>query len=443
MSDILAVETKPFMDFTISLVLNMEQRGRRYENHCHKFINHHTLMDKSIRLLNKCLREKQPVRLRAKALKNGNRSLYLDIYWKGHRSYHFLHLYLIPERDDLCVLQNEEVMRQAILARSTATIHLIRSVDEVKKEDSKLFLLDYIQSYADARKRPGQKSYSGRYGVVITLKHQLEAFGVKDLLLSEVNVDFCCRFITYLRNAKDRRPHIKERENLSDATIYLRFSTLRSVLEEAKHDKLIDENPMTCLPKAFHVKRPESTRSFLTQKELLRLMHSACSYPMLKEAFLFSCFTGLRRSDVLALRWDQIHHEGKRQYLSLKMKKTGQNINVPLSKEAIRCLPDKQLRTGDARVFDGICDSMLPKNIKRWAKDSGITGKTVTFHVARHTFATLVLSLGADIYTVSKLLGHKDVSTTEIYAKVIDKSKDKAIRLIDKAFVRFDHSVGE
>lgn len=85
-------------------------------------------MDKSTRLLNKCLREKQPVRLRAKALKNGNRSLYLDIYWKRHRSYHFLHLYLVPEHDHFCVQQNEEVMRQAILARANATINLIKSV---------------------------------------------------------------------------------------------------------------------------------------------------------------------------------------------------------------------------------------------------------------------------------------------------------------------------
>ncbi|HCJ46261.1 MAG TPA: recombinase [Prevotella sp.] len=400
-------------------------------------------MDKSTRLLNKCLREKQPVRLRAKALKNGNRSLYLDIYWKRHRSYHFLHLYLVPEHDHFCVQQNEEVLRQAILARANATINLIKSVADTQEPSTKLFLLDYIQSYAEARKRPGQKPNDGRYGVVITLKHQLEAFGVKDLLLSKVDVDFCCRFVTYLRNAKDRRLHIKDRGKLSDATIYLRFATLRSVLEEAKHDKLIDENPMTCLPKAFHVQRPESNRSFLTQKELRHLMQSPCSYPMLKEAFLFSCFTGLRRSDILALRWNQIHHDGKRQYLSVRMKKTGHNISVPLSKEALRCLPDKQSKPDDACVFDGICSSMLPKNIKLWAKDSGITQKTVTFHVARHTFATLILNLGADIYTVSKLLGHRDVSTTEIYAKVIDKSKDKAIHLIDKAFARFDHSPDE
>ena len=71
--------------------------------------------------------------------------------------------------------------------------------------------------------------------------------------------------------------------------------------------------------------------------------------------------------------------------------------------------------------------------VKDWAKAAGIE-KYVTFHTARHSFATMMLTLGADIYTTSKLLGHSKIQTTEIYAKIIDKKKDEAMGLIDKFF---------
>ena len=70
---------------------------------------------------------------------------------------------------------------------------------------------------------------------------------------------------------------------------------------------------------------------------------------------------------------------------------------------------------------------------KEWAKAAGIK-KNISFHTARHTFATMMLTLGADIYTTSKLLGHSRISTTEIYAKIVDKKKDEAMGLIDKFF---------
>ena len=76
--------------------------------------------------------------------------------------------------------------------------------------------------------------------------------------------------------------------------------------------------------------------------------------------------------------------------------------------------------------------SILPV-IKKWAKDAGIA-KNVNFHTSRHTFATMLLTLGADIYTVSKLLGHTNVKTTQIYAKIVNKKKDDAVSLVDNIF---------
>ena len=84
----------------------------------------------------------------------------------------------------------------------------------------------------------------------------------------------------------------------------------------------------------------------------------------------------------------------------------------------------------DVRVFAGFAySSQTLLELKRWCMAAGIT-KDVTFHSGRHTFAVMMITLGADIYTVSKLLGHKFIATTQIYAKVIDKKKQDAVNLI-------------
>ncbi len=71
--------------------------------------------------------------------------------------------------------------------------------------------------------------------------------------------------------------------------------------------------------------------------------------------------------------------------------------------------------------------------LSRWAREAGI-GKHVTFHVSRHTFATMALTMGADIYTTSKLLGHTEVRTTQIYARIVNSKKEEAVALLDTAF---------
>ena len=154
-----------------------------------------------------------------------------------------------------------------------------------------------------------------------------------------------------------------------------------------------------------------------------------------KQAFMFSCFTGLRISDIEQLKWSDIEQftdeNGTAKYRIIKkMQKTQRIITYSLSREAVSWLPE---RTGNL-VFQGlVCRPNLNNQIRKWAESVGIT-KQISFHTARHTFATMMLTLGADIYTTSKLLGHSRISTTEIYAKIIDKKKDEAMNLIDKYF---------
>ena len=77
--------------------------------------------------------------------------------------------------------------------------------------------------------------------------------------------------------------------------------------------------------------------------------------------------------------------------------------------------------------------SVIEQRLAEWAKNAGIE-KHVTFHVSRHSYATMMLTIGVDIYTVSKLLGHKNVATTQIYAKIIDQKKIDAVNMMDRFF---------
>ena len=148
---------------------------------------------------------------------------------------------------------------------------------------------------------------------------------------------------------------------------------------------------------------------------------------------MFSCFCGLRISDIRKLKWEDIEQvtdaNGNTHYrLSITMQKT---ITYQLSNEAVKWLPKRGEREF---VFDHLTKkSKLCMVVRDWAKSAGIK-KYVTFHTARHSFATMMLTLGANIYTTSKLLGHSNIRTTEIYAKIIDKKKDEAMGLIDKFF---------
>lgn len=396
-------------------------------------------MNRIISTIKRHLKLKEPIKLRYKKLQNGNFSLYLDIYHQGQRTYHFLRLYIIPEIDDHSKNQNLETMRQAFLIKSQKTIEFLKQAsllsekEQGKGKSKEVFLLDFVQKFADERKKPEAEKQHGRYATIITLKRHLENFGAKKTLLSQTNVDFVKGFIDYLHHATDMRNHKGEPKKLSESTIYLKYCILRSILIEATKKKLIQENPFTILPANYRLKRPDSSRCYLTKKELTKVIQHPCHIAQLKEAFLFSCFTGLRKSDILELKWEEIIKENNKHYINKKIKKTQRWLKIPLSSQALQWLPPRP-HSAQGIVFSTLAHAALPKNLKNWLSQIKSIKKDITFHTARHTFATLELSLGASLYTVSCLLGHKSITTTQIYAKVVDKDKEQAINLLDKKF---------
>ena len=146
------------------------------------------------------------------------------------------------------------------------------------------------------------------------------------------------------------------------------------------------------------------------------------------------CFCGLRISDVKALRWENIEKNNGKISLRIIQQKTQNYIIIPLSEKAQEYLPEQNKKSNDSFIFSNLpTEPAMNRALKIWVKKAGIN-KTITLHTARHTFATLMLTKGVDLYTTSKLLGHSEVGTTQIYARIIDKKKEEAVETLNNIF---------
>jgi integrase len=190
---------------------------------------------------------------------------------------------------------------------------------------------------------------------------------------------------------------------------------------------------MLLVEKDYKPQPPESQRVYLTIDEVKRLVNTECKKEVYKRAFLFSCFCGLRISDIERLKWCDLSNENGQIRADIRQKKTDEPLYLPLSANAVKWLPERGNAADTDNIFQGLCGGVASHFVKDWAKGAGIT-KNVKFHTARHTFATMLLTKGADLYTTSKLLGHKDISTTQIYAKIIDQKKTDAVNLLNDVF---------
>ena len=162
------------------------------------------------------------------------------------------------------------------------------------------------------------------------------------------------------------------------------------------------------------------------------MVEAECKYPALRNAFLFSCLTGLRKSDIEKMKWSEVRQQGEFTRIVFKQKKTGGQEYIDINPQAVVFMGER--RKPEDHVFPNFAySSFYLMELKRWAMRAGIT-KDITFHSGRHTFAVLMLDLGADIYTVQKLLGHKEIHTTQIYAKIMDKKKQEAVCMIPDIF---------
>lgn len=361
------------------------------------------------------------VRLRAKECRNGEQSLYLDIYKDGKRKYEFLeNLKLLPETDALSKEHNRMVWAKAekIKAERNAECAAARAMENVGKKKYDLMplkeLMDIYKEYK--LKNGGGKSNQ-------TLIHSASLYLMEyrpDARLKNIDKQFVSGFADFLKGTtkKDGKP-------LSKTSVYLYFKTLSIMLNFAVRKEYIQNNPISMMDAEEKPKNEKGTREFLTAEEVRMLIATPCARPMIKNAFLFSCFCGLRLSDIKNLEWEDIKNEDGKSVVRIFMQKTKEYLMAPLSENALSYLPEKN----GSKVFTFPTDRRIEHWVDKWSKQAGIK-KKVTFHVARHTFATLGLTANVPVTVVQKLLGHKNLSTTMIYAEVIDSKKEEAVNAI-------------
>lgn len=211
----------------------------------------------------------------------------------------------------------------------------------------------------------------------------LERYTPNGILLRKVDKTYLLGFIDYLK--KTKQEHCKKEKTLHVNTQFYYLKTLRYCLNRAVSEDYITVNPMNKIKNEDKPKRNRTERDYLTIKELTRLVHTPFYNTLLRKAFLFSCFCGLRHCDIIALRWEDIRYdENGNALLSIIQKKTKEAISLPLCSEAIKHLPDRGNAPETEKVFAGLV-SLGRSNVilHKWVEQAGIS-KHVTFLYGKH-----------------------------------------------------------
>lgn len=233
------------------------------------------------------------------------------------------------------------------------------------------------------------------------------------------------KWVEGLRRYFDSQAKTKSGNLISSGTASTYFNKVRAVINEAYTKEIITKNP---LKQVKGITVIPSDRVYLGLDEVRALVKTDCRYDILKNAFLFSCLTGLRWSDINKLDWSEISEFNGNKRITFNQKKNPTKLQyLELSPQAYSLLNGFEQK---GRVFQSLkYSAYMNVELLRWAMAAGIT-KHVTFHTGRHTFAVSLITQGVDIYTVSKLMGHSEVKTTQVYADIIDSVRKEAMHKI-------------
>jgi len=352
--------------------------------------------------------------------KSGKISLYLDFYHIGKRKYEYLRLYLKEKpRTAEDRSSNKKTLELAENIRAKRQLEIQNNIYGFNdSERANSDFIAYFELLAEKR-----KASEGNYGNWNSVLKHLKEFKKSKVPFSDITPDWLEDFKSFLIH--DLKS--KNGRKLSQNSCYSYFNKVKAALKQAVKDGYINSNPAA---KVDGIREAETSREFLTLDELKKALNTRSDAPVYKNAFIFSCLTGLRYSDIKKLTWQEIQHSKESgYYIRFKQKKTKSFETLPISDEARKMLGEE--RTTNESVFlDLAYSDFNNQKLREWMIRAGIE-KHITFHCARHTYATLQLSLGTDIYTVSKLLGHKNLKTTEVYAKIIDEKKQEAASKIN------------
>lgn len=342
---------------------------------------------------------KQSVKLRQRKMPSGNISLYLDIYHKGVRSYEYLHLYLSPDKKDKEKNRETMMLAEAICAKRLVEV---RNGQYGFKSPVSVSLHQYVQTIIETKKGSTQRRYTA-------LSNILAGYCRPSMMLTDITPAWFTGFLTHLG-----------KQGYARNTLAVYVATMRYIVNQAHREGLLPTNPIANIKGVGY---EETNRTYLTIDEVRKLAKTPCDNEVTKRAFLFGCLTGMRNSDIRAITWDDVHEQDGYTRIIYRQAKTHGQEYLDISEQAATLMGERG--SDDAPVFPLMSWHAVRLHLKAWVKRAKIS-KHVTFHASRHTFAVMMLSV-TDIYTVSKLLGHRELSTTQVYAKVLDKAKREAV----------------
>jgi integrase len=370
---------------------------------------------------------KMKVHLReAKPDTKGRIALYLEYYYgytesangkiKPQRKRKNTGIYLVHKpKSKLDREMNKELRIKAEALKSRTELAIINGTFqfEAKAEDGNF--VEYFKKFVAKKKAEGASTYYQYQSVQI---HFTEFNTNQQLSFSQITQSLCEEFKNHLLQ------HVVSRTGkaLASKSINSYLTLFSSVLESAVKEGMLKANPFKQVRKP---KLQQTEREHLTEEEVKLLFTTPCNNEVTKRAFLFACFTGLRFSDVRKLTWGEVKEVDGGLSLVFRQKKTKGLQYLPLTQQAVELLGAK--REGREKVFCGLQgNGHVNEHLKHWVAEAGIK-KHITFHVARHTHALLLLSKNVSLYTVSKILGHSDIKTTQIYAHILDQNVREAI----------------
>ncbi|WP_299577513.1 site-specific integrase [uncultured Sunxiuqinia sp.] len=380
---------------------------------------------------------------------DGRSSICVRYTYRGSRTELSTGIYALPEHWDVSRQKiNSKVKGSKILNENLDRIKIeildifnqLRSSNEefdvntikqklLKIQDSK-GILDVFNYYLDSILAKLNKGYSMEtYKHYKSSRKRLSEFITKKLRRSDISalsIDY--KFL----NAFD--VFIKKNFNNSQNTAWNYHKHLRRVLNLAISLDYIDKNPYS----KFKVRLDETHREILSSDELKRIEGKQIQIERLavvRDIFVFACYTGLSFSDIAKLSAFHIQQKNDgREWIIIDRKKTNNRCRIPLlpkAKEILKKYEDYPKISGKAILLPVLTNQKMNSYLKELGDICNIN-KNITMHIARHTFATTVtLSNGVPIETVSKLLGHSSLKTTQIYAKVLDKKIAEDMELLE------------
>lgn len=361
---------------------------------------------------------KTSITLRRRLMPSGRTRLFLDIVCNGRRKFETLGLFLEPETTKAIRVRNQDTLR---LAEEICAKRIVeaRNVEFGfgRRAASDVYFCSYFESIANnCATEHTRISWMTCLGHIRNYDKHHET-----LTFADITDDWANGFVRYLSEARTYNGG-----QLSESSKRLYIAKLLACMRQAVKDRIISADDV-CRIENMPKNKTEHSRVFLTLEELRRVSACPCPKEVVKDAFLFSCLTGLRFVDVSNLRWTDITEQSGFMRIVFSQQKTGQREYLDINQQAAAIIR-KQPKDAE-RVFALVNNINVNKILAAWMQSAGIE-KHISFHCARHTFAVMMLDLGTDIYTVSKLLGHTDIKTTQIYAKVLDKNKQAAVAKI-------------